>query len=170
MQLLQGSNNATELSQLIDLSTRVLGFAIESPVVKRLSDSVSFHINDFGLLDTSKLMITTNVNSTVWNALNYRMEMLIKSLVFNESGSNVQLVAKFKNWSLVDFCQLIMAARVMESEKFERLQQLIPYILYEQVLSKTKTTSYGKIFFLAKKKQMLIDRSQTFRCLSLVFE
>ena len=153
----------------MDLSTRVLGFEIESPVVKRLLDSVKYHINDFGLLDTSKLMITTNVNSAAWSALNYRMEILIKSLVFNESGSNVQLVAKFKNWSLVDFCQLIMAAKVMESEKFERLQQLIPYILYEQVLSKTKTTSYGKNFFLAKTKQKLTYRSQNFRCLYLVF-
>ena len=95
-------------------------------------------------------MVTTNINSTVWNALNYRMEMLIEGLLFNESGSNVQLVAKFKNWSLVDFCQLVMAAKVMESEKFERIQQLLPYVLYEQVLTKKKTTSYGKIYFLAK--------------------
>jgi len=157
MQLLQGSNTATELSQLMDLSTRALGFEIESPVMKRLSDSVGYHVNDFGLLDTAKLMVTTNVNSPVWNALNYRMEMLIEGLLFNESGSNVQLVAKFKNWSLVDFCQLVMAAKVMELEKFERIQQLLPYILYEQVLSKKKTTSYEAAVFFETVKRLDVD-------------
>ena len=141
MKQLETNGNAQELAQLMEVTTRKLGFLHTSPVVTRLAESVGFYVNDFGLLDSAKLLVSIDANLSVWSALSCRLEMLLDGLLFNESGSNVQLVKKFAGWPLVDYCQLVIASRGHTGA--DRLEQLIPYVLYEQVLNRHTTGAIG---------------------------
>ena len=143
---LQSHQNAKELVELTDLSTRVLGFDYTSPVASRLLESVAYHINDISLLDTVKLSISLNPDSHVFGALTYRTQQLIDALLFNESGSNKELLKKFEGWSLIDFCLLTLTLQSRQS--IEVIEDLLPYVLYEQVLQKHVSTGFGKTFFI----------------------
>ena len=143
LHVLQSHQNAKELVELTDLSTRVLGFDYDSPVAKRLMESVAYYINDISLLDAVKLCISLNPDSPTFAALSYRIHQMFDALIFNESGSNKELLKKFEGWMLVDFCLLIL---VLQSEqRVEVVEDLLPYVLYEQVLQKHESTVYGKI-------------------------
>jgi len=155
---LETNASAQELVQLMKVTTEQLGFPHTSPVVTRLAESVGFYVNDFGLLDSAKLLVSIDTSLPVWSALSCRLGMLIDGLLFNESGSNVQLVKKFANWSLVDFCQLVIASRGHSGA--DRLEQLIPYVLYEQVLNRCTTNAIEATVFVETVKHIANDDEQ----------